>query len=135
MTEYATSYLKNLRYYAANGYTVVLHDLEFIYPVLYGLFNQRFSLNESTVKSCYVTYEDYKDLIKIDRDFKVIVLKNKKALSREQANIESVLPSPFLNRFEKHIVNLQDLTPKGSLLFCLIIRASKKLSKNKIAFA
>jgi hypothetical protein len=115
MNDYAISYLKDLKYYAANGYTVVLHNLEFIYPVLYGLFNQRFSLQESSIKSCYVTYEDYKDLIKIEADFKIILLKDKENLFCLENEIEKKLPSPLMNRFEKHIVNLTDIISKSNL--------------------
>jgi hypothetical protein len=109
MKDYAVKYLKNLKIYAANGFTVVLHNLEFIYPVLYGMFNQRFSLQESSIKSCYFTYEDYKDMIKIDPKFKVILLKDKRDLFCSENLIEKQLPSPLMNRFEKHIVNLPDI--------------------------
>ena len=114
---YATSYLKRLKYYAANGFTVVLQNLEFIYAVLYDLFNQRFSLNDSSLKFCNVTYEDYKDILKIDEKFRVIILKKESDLFTNQKDIERILPSPLMNRFEKHILNLKHVSSESKNYF------------------
>lgn len=112
--KYTTKYLKKLKYYAAEGFTVVLHDLEFIYAALYDLFNQRFSLKQSALQFCKVSYEDYKDLLKIDKDFRVIILINESDLLTDPKCIEKVLPSPLMNRFEKHILNLVHFKEKGT---------------------
>lgn len=113
---YAAGYLKRLKYYAANGFTIVLHNLEFVYAVLYDLFNQRHSLEESALQFCNVTYEDYKDVLKIDSAFRVVLLKDEASLFVAPEAIEKELPSPLMNRFEKHILGLRHVTPQSSYL-------------------
>ena len=87
---------------------MVLHKLEFIYAALYDLFNRRFLVSESAMGFCSVTHEDHSDTFQVDYAFRVILLKSDKDLFTDAAHIEKVLPSPLMNRFEKHILGLED---------------------------
>lgn len=114
--DYNTSYLKQIKYYASNKVILVLKDLDSIYSSLYDLFNKRFSLFDTKVMRCDITFEDYKDFIKIEPQFRVIVIKQISDLFKSKKDMESVLPSPLINRFEKHILTAEDFS-KGSILY------------------
>lgn len=110
--QYAIEKIKRIKYYASQGFLIIMKDLENIYGVLYDLFNQRFS-EESGSKvghTCFVTYEDFKEPILIHPDFRIILLKSENDLISDSANIERKLPSPLVNRFQKHVLLLPNIT-------------------------
>jgi hypothetical protein len=115
-SQYAIEKIKKIKYLASQGYLIVLKDLEYIYGVLYDLFNQRFSENSknNVGHTCFVTYEDFKDPILIKPEFRIILLKSESDLITDTMNIERKLPSPLVNRFQKHILLLQNITKQGT---------------------
>ena len=92
---------------------MVLKDLEFIYSFLYDLFNQRFNLTNTEFGLCSVTNEEYSDVFKVHREFRCILIKKETDLFVKPEEVEATLPSPLVNRFEKHILNLQNIQKTG----------------------
>ena len=77
---------------------LILKDLEIVYPSLYELFNQNYIyLNGKK----FVHLGESKSLALVNDNFKVIVLIEKDKLENQEA--------PFLNRFEKHIIDFSHL--------------------------
>lgn len=115
--QYAIEKIKRIKFYASQGFLVVLKDLENIYGVLYDLFNQRFSEDSGSKAghTCFVTYEDFKEPMLIHPDFRIILLKSEHDLISDSAHIERKLPSPLVNRFQKHILLLHNVTKPGGL--------------------
>lgn len=101
------------KYYVTQGYIVIMKDLEPIYPNLYDLFNQRFILSGSDFRYCNISFENRSGVIQIHKDFRCIIIKNENDLFTKAADLEAKLPSPLMNRFEKHILNLKDLKNKS----------------------
>jgi hypothetical protein len=123
-SQYAINQIKKIKYFASQGYLIVLKDLECIYGILYDLFNQRFSekQGEKVAQTCFITYEDIKAPVMIHPDFRIVLLKSENDLITDTKNIERKLPSPLVNRFQKHILLLQNISKKSILLSKLIYR-------------
>ena len=83
---------------------LVLKNLELIYSSLYDLLNQDF-VNIDNKYYTRISYGLWKPFSLINKDFKIIVILNQNNLSYEDP--------PFLNRFEKHIFNLDILLNAG----------------------
>ena len=77
---------------------IILKDLESLYPSLYELFNQSF---EYLPGKKLVSIGDSKSLALVNNKFKVIVLVDKNQIENQDP--------PFLNRFEKHILNFSTI--------------------------
>jgi hypothetical protein len=86
-----------------------MKDLEPIYPNLYDLFNQRFIFSKTSFRYCNISFENRSEVVQIHKDFRCFIIKNEADLFTEAADLEAKLPSPLMNRFEKHIVNLHHL--------------------------
>ena len=126
--QFAIEKIKIIKYFASHGFMIVLKDLECIYGVLYDLFNQRFSEDsgKDIKHTCFITYEDMKEPILIHNDFRIILLKSENDLISDTLNIERKLPSPLVNRFQKHILLLHNITNQG---IPIIINNYKKTCK------
>lgn len=107
--DYLQDKLNMFKYYVTKGFMVIMKDLEPIYPNLYDLFNQRFILSGSDFRYCNITFENRSEILRIHKDFRCMIIKNEKDLFTESADLEAKLPSPLMNRFEKHILNLHHL--------------------------
>ena len=95
---YSNEILSKIRVQMETENILILKDLEFIYPALYELFNQNYIyLNGKK----FVHLGESKSLALVNDKFKVIVLIEKKNLENQEA--------PFLNRFEKHMINFSNL--------------------------
>ena len=105
------------KYYVTKGFTVIMRDLEPIYPNLYDLFNQRFILSGSDFRYCNITFENRSEVLRIDKDFRCVIIKNEKDLFTKSADIEAKLPSPLMNRFEKHIINLTHIKKTSNIIY------------------
>ena len=77
---------------------IILKDLDSLYPSLYELFNQSF---EYLPGKKLVSIGDFKSLALVNNKFKVIVLVDKNQIENQDP--------PFLNRFEKHILNFSTI--------------------------
>lgn len=107
--DYLQDKLNMFKYYVTNGFIVIMKDLEPIYPNLYDLFNQRFILSGSEFRYCNITFENRSEILRIHKDFRCLIIKKESDLFAESADLEAKLPSPLMNRFEKHILNLHHL--------------------------
>ena len=95
---YSNEILKKIKYEIETGNILILKDLESVYPALYELFNQSYIyLNGKK----FVYLGESQSLTLVNDNFKVIVLVNKKQIEEQEP--------PFLNRFEKHIINYSNL--------------------------
>lgn len=115
--EYHIETIKKIKNYVQQGMVIIFHNLECIYGVMYDLFNQRFMENDREVSMCYITYENLKSPVRIHPDFRCFLLKNESDLVEDETNIERKLPSPLVNRFQKHLVGLKDMAEKSKYLF------------------
>ena len=79
---------------------LILKNLELIYSSLYDLLNQDFTKIDNKYYT-RISFGLWKPFSLINKDFKIIVILNEKSISYEDP--------PFLNRFEKHIFNLDNL--------------------------
>ena len=99
--EYQLKIIKTIQFYMEKGKTLILKDIESVYPALYDLFNQNFtSMNGKnfariSIGSSFSTYSD------VDDNFKCIVDVNIDEIKKQEP--------PFLNRFEKHILKIENL--------------------------
>ena len=101
---YYNKMLNKIKYQMETKNILILKDLDFVYPALYDLFNQSF-INFNRKK--FVHLGQSKSLSLVDDNFKIIVLVDKDKIQNQEP--------PFLNRFEKHIINLSNLLNKELL--------------------
>ena len=95
---YSNEILNKIRVQMETENILILKDLEIVYPSLYELFNQNYIyLNGKK----FVHLGESKSLALVNDNFKVIVLIEKDKLENQEA--------PFLNRFEKHIIDFSHL--------------------------
>ena len=95
--KYTEEILNKVKYIMETDNVLILRDLDIIYPSLYDLFNQNFTIMGEK-KYARIAFEYAKVSSLVNPDFHVIVIVN-----REQIKKLSLDP-PFLNRFEKHII-------------------------------
>ena len=81
---------------------LILRDLDIIYPSLYDLFNQNFTIMGDK-RFARIAFEFSKISSEVHKYFHAIVIVTKTQIQ----NLK--LDPPFLNRFEKHIVNFKML--------------------------
>ncbi len=85
------------------GKILLLKDLESIYPSLYDLFNQNFTIVSGKNFARIALGSSNNALSQVHEDFKCIILLEENKVEKEEA--------PFLNRFEKHILSFESLLP------------------------
>ena len=106
--EYQLKVINKIKIYMEQGGTIILKDLDTVYPALYDLFNQNFTImcnknfTRISVGSRLNAYPY------VHENFKIIVFVN-------EENIDNQEP-PFLNRFEKHIANYENLLSENQIL-------------------
>ena len=86
---------------------LVLKDLEILYPSLYDLFNKNFTTYGNSNKFAKISFENKQSLLYVNDNFRIIVLVEENNLDYED--------KPFLNRFEKHILLIDNLLDSKSL--------------------
>ena len=95
---YSNEMLNKIKYQMETDNILILKDLESVYPALYELFNQSFTYLD---KKKFVRLGSSESLSLVNNKFKVIVLVEKSQIDNQE--------EPFLNRFEKHIINFSSL--------------------------
>ena len=95
---YSEEILNKIKYIMETDNVLILKDLDMIYPSLYDLFNQNFIMMGEK-KFARIAYEFAKVSGEVNKEFHVIVMVNKNQIK----NLK--IDPPFLNRFEKHIIN------------------------------
>ena len=94
--------------YMENGETIILKDLEIIYPKFYDLFNQNFQKFGNSQYARIVLDSTTNERHIVNKDFRCIVL-------LEQSEVNEQDP-PFLNRFEKHLMSFEYLLTENQNL-------------------
>ena len=102
-TEYQYRVLNNIQDYARKegGHILFLEKLDHIYPSLYDVLNMNYLIKDgkSYARICHGNYSD--QLALIDKKFRIIIMVDEKFIDKEE--------SPFLNRFEKMKVSIDEL--------------------------
>ena len=130
---YPLEFLKGLKIYIKYGYTVLLENLDSIYTLIYELFNKNY-YRENQKNYCRISTEDKQDIIEIHDNFRCILLKPIEQITNSK-NIEIRLPSPLLNRLEKHIVKFDDLNTKmlkNVHLLIIVLTNAKRNHENML---
>ena len=103
--EYQLKVLEKIQIFMQQGKTLILKDLESIYPALYDLFNQNYiSMNGKNFTSISIGSAFNKYSIVNDK-FKCIINIDFKKIESQEIS--------FLNRFEKHIITYENLLNKN----------------------
>ena len=105
---YSEEILNKIKYIMETNTILILKDLDMIYASLYDLFNQNFT-NMGDRKYARIAFEYAKLSSEVNKDFKVVIIIERNKIS----NLK--LDPPFLNRFEKHIVNFRMLLNKRDI--------------------
>ena len=113
---YSEEILNKIKYIMETDNVLILRDLDMIYPSLYDLFNQNFTCMGDK-KFARIAFEYAKISSEVNKDFHAIVIVNKNQIK----NLK--LDPPFLNRFEKHLVNFKMLLEQKD------IEIAKKISE------
>ena len=95
--KYTEEILNKVKYIMETDNVLILRDLDIIYPSLYDLFNQNFTVMGEK-KFARIAFEYAKVSSEVNNDFHVVVIVN------EEQKKKLSLDPPFLNRFEKHII-------------------------------
>ena len=104
MEEYATKIMNKIQTDMENGNLIILKDLETIYPLMYDLFNQNFTILGNKKFARISVGSSTNAFSEVHQDFKCIVNVDTNKIAEEEP--------PFLNRFEKHIISFEDILSK-----------------------
>ena len=96
--KYSEEMLNKIKYLMETDIVLILKDLDMIYPSLYDLFNQNFTYMGGK-RYARIAFEYAKISSEVNKDLHIIIIVNKNQIQ----NLK--LDPPFLNRFEKHIIN------------------------------
>ena len=99
--EYTLKILNRVQLQMEQNKVLLLSDLESVYPALYDLFNQNFTVVSDKNYARIAIGSSNNTFSLINDDFKCIVLVDQNLIDNEEA--------PFLNRFEKHIISFDYL--------------------------
>ena len=99
---YSEEILNKIKYIMETDNVLILRNLDMIYPSLYDLFNQNFTIIGDK-KYARLAFGYAKISSEVNRNFHIIVIIN----STQIKNLK--LDPPFLNRFEKHIISYDNL--------------------------
>jgi hypothetical protein len=99
--EYAFKVLNKIQVNMENGNILILKDLESVYPAMYDLFNQNFTVLSNKNYACLAVGSSVNTFSLVNDNFRCIVNVDINNIDNEEA--------PFLNRFEKHIMSFEYL--------------------------
>ena len=99
--EYQLKVIKKIQIYMEAGKTIILKDLESVYPALYDLFNQNFTIMNGKNYARISIGTSFNIYSQVNKNFKCIVNVDMNSINKQEP--------PFLNRFEKHIVKYENL--------------------------
>ena len=105
---YSEEILNKIKYIMETDNVLILRDLDMIYASLYDLFNQNFTCIGDK-KFARIAFEYAKISSEVNKDFHAIVIVNKNQIK------DLKLDPPFLNRFEKHIIDFELLLEKRDI--------------------
>ena len=99
--EYALKVLNKIQTHMERGNILILNNLESVYPAMYDLFNQNFTVLSNKNYSRLAVGSNTNTFAYVNNDFRCIVSVDIDQINNEEA--------PFLNRFEKHIISFEYL--------------------------
>ena len=99
--EYAIKVLNKIQLYMEKGGILFLKNLETVYPSMYDLFNQNFTVVGNKNYARLAVGSTTNNFALINNNFKCIINVDNDKIDKEEP--------PFLNRFEKHILSLDNL--------------------------
>ena len=102
---YSVKILNKIISIMEEGKVLLLKDLESIYPSLYDLFNQNFTVVSDKNFARIALGSSNNFFSFVHNDFKCIILVDENEIEKEE--------TPFLNRFEKHILSFESLISKN----------------------
>ena len=102
--EYALKILNKIQVDMENGNIIILKDLESVYPAMYDLFNQNFTVLSNKNYARLAVGSSVNTFSLVNDKFRCIVNADIEQIDNEEA--------PFLNRFEKHIMSFEYLLDK-----------------------
>ncbi len=105
--EYSLKVLNKVQLHMEQGNILILNNLESVYPNLYDLFNQNFTLVGNKNYARLAVGSTTNTFSYVNNKFRCIVNVDKDKIENEEA--------PFLNRFEKHILSYEYLLSKELL--------------------
>jgi len=110
--EYQDRVINDIQEYAKNenGHILFFKNLNSIYFFLYNLFNMNYSIldNKSYVRFGHTKFNDQLSII--SKKFRIVIMEDIKYIDK--------LESPFLNKFEKIIVNFNELQNDSQKKIC-----------------
>ena len=98
---YSVKILNKILSCMEEGKILILKNLETIYPSLYDLFNQNFTVVSEKNFARIALGSTNNSLSYVHPNFKCIILVNEDDIEKQEP--------PFLNRFEKHIISFESL--------------------------
>ena len=99
--------LSDIVRYMERGISIILNDMECAYSSLYDLFNQNFSKSGADRKYCRIALgAQFNPRCFVHDQFKAIIFMDEDEESLQAAD------APFLNRFEKHYISLEQILDK-----------------------
>ena len=102
--DYASKIMNKIQTDMEEGRLLILKDLETVYPHMYDLFNQNFTVLGGKNYSRISVGDSINAFLLVNDKFKCIVNVDINKIYEEEP--------PFLNRFEKHIITFEDLLNK-----------------------
>ena len=99
-----------------NGNLLILKNLESVYPSLYDLFNQNFTVLGNKNYARLAIGANTKTFVYVNNQFRCIVNVETSKLDEEEV--------PFLNRFEKHIMSFEYLLNEE------LIKEAERIKRN-----
>ena len=99
--EYTLKILNKIQLQMEQNKVLLLSDLESVYPALYDLFNQNFTVVSEKNYARIAIGSSNNTFSLVNDDFKCIVLVDQNVIDTEEP--------PFLNRFEKHVISFEYL--------------------------
>ena len=127
---YGLKILNKIQLQMEQNRILLLSDLEAVYPSLYDLFNQNFTVVSEKNYARIAMGSTNNTFSLVNDDFKCIVLVDEASLEKQDP--------PFLNRFEKHIISFeylldQEYIEEGDYIYNMIQDISNpNLQENKI---
>ena len=128
--KYNEKLLNKIQLNLENGDVLVLKNMENIYPSLYNLFNQNFTMLGGK-KFARIAFANYQSYSVVNDDFRAILIVDEEQIKQKMED------PPLLNRFEKHMLSydylLNDIelkiTKKIIYYIDLVLSCNKKNCK------
>jgi hypothetical protein len=111
--EYSLKILNKMQTHMENGDIIVLNNLEAVYPAMYDLFNQNFTILGDKNYARLAIGNTINTFSLVNNNFRCIINVDLDKIDNEE--------TPFLNRFEKHIISFEYLLSKD------LIQLSEKI--------